>query len=161
MGLLSRHLPFGDYDFYVCGPPQFTQSLYDGLRGYNIADSRIHAEAFGPSSLTRMLDVGVTTPVRPPPSTKPVPVAFMASLKESRWTPEAGTLLELAEARGLEPEFNCREGTCGTCRTKLTKGTVTYIKEPTAAIGEGEVLLCCAVPAEQDNGQENRIQIEL
>lgn len=161
MGLLSRHLPFGDYDFYVCGPPQFTQSLYDGLRGYSIADSRIHAEAFGPSSLTRTLDAGVSAPVRPPPSTKPVPVAFMASLKEARWTPEAGTLLDLAEARGLEPEFSCREGTCGTCRTKLTKGAVTYIKEPTATIGEGEVLLCCAVPAEQDKGQENRIQIEL
>ncbi|OJF97636.1 pyridoxamine 5'-phosphate oxidase family protein [Pararhizobium antarcticum] len=161
MGLLSRHLPFGDYDFYVCGPPQFTQSLYDGLRGYNIADSRIHAEAFGPSSLTRTLDVEVSAPVRQPPSTKPVPVAFMASLKEARWTPEAGTLLELAEARGLEPEFSCREGTCGTCRTKLTKGAVTYIKEPTATIGEGEVLLCCAVPAEQNKGQENRIQLEL
>ncbi|WP_426131707.1 pyridoxamine 5'-phosphate oxidase family protein [Pararhizobium sp. PWRC1-1] len=161
MELLSRHLPFGDYDFYVCGPPQFTQSLYDGLRGYNIADSRIHAEAFGPSSLTRTLDAGVTAPVRQPPSTKPVSVAFMGSLKEARWTPEAGTLLELAESRGLEPEFSCREGTCGTCRTKLTKGAVTYIKEPTAAIAEGEVLLCCAVPTEQDNGQENRIQLEL
>ncbi len=161
MGLLSRHLPFGDYDFYVCGPPQFTQSLYDGLRGYNIADSRIHAEAFGPSSLKRILEAGVTAPVRPPPSTKPVSVAFMGSLKEARWTPEAGTLLELAEARGLEPEFSCREGTCGTCRTKLTKGAVTYIKEPTAGIAEGEVLLCCAVPTERDNGQENRIQIEL
>ncbi|MDH4438826.1 MAG: pyridoxamine 5'-phosphate oxidase family protein [Rhizobium sp.] len=161
MGLLSRHLPFGDYDFYVCGPPQFTQSLYDGLRSYSIADSRIRAEAFGPSSLTRTLDVGVSAPVRLPPSTKPVSVAFMGSLKEARWTPEAGTLLELAEARGLEPEFSCREGTCGTCRTKLTKGTVNYIKEPTAAIGEGEVLLCCAIPAEQENGQENRIQLEL
>jgi len=161
MGLLSRHLPFGDYDFYVCGPPQFTQSLYDGLRGYNIADSRIHAESFGPSSLTRRLDAGVAAPARLPPSTKPVPVAFMESLKEARWTPEAGTLLELAEARGLEPEFSCREGTCGTCRTKLTKGAVTNIKEPTAAIAEGEVLLCCAVPTEQDNGQENRIQLDL
>ncbi|CAH0342981.1 pyridoxamine 5'-phosphate oxidase family protein [Rhizobium sp. CECT 9324] len=159
--LLSRHLPFGDYDFYVCGPPEFTQSLYNGLRSYNISNSRIHAEAFGPSSLTRTLDAGVTAPERLPPSTKPVPVAFMGSLKEARWTPETGTLLDLAEARGLEPEFSCREGTCGTCRTKLTKGAVTYIKEPTAAIAEGEVLLCCAVPAEQDNGQGNRIQLEL
>ena len=159
--LLSRHLPFGNYDFYVCGPPQFTQSLYDGLRSYSIADSRIHAEAFGPSSLARTLDAGVSAPVRLPPSTKPVPVAFMGSLKEARWTPEAGTLLELAEARGLEPVFSCREGTCGTCRTKLINGAVTYIVEPTAAIAESEVLLCCAVPAEQDNGQENRIQLEL
>jgi len=161
MSLLSRHLPFNDYDFYVCGPPQFTQSLYDGLRGHNIADQRIHSEAFGPSSLKRMPDAGVAAPIRRPPSTKPVPVAFMGSLKEARWTPEAGTLLELAEARGLEPEFSCREGNCGTCRTKLTKGAVTYIKQPTAAIAEGEVLLCCSVPAEQEIDEENQIQLEL
>jgi ferredoxin-NADP reductase/predicted pyridoxine 5'-phosphate oxidase superfamily flavin-nucleotide-binding protein len=161
MVLLSRHLPFNDYDFYVCGPPQFTQALYDGLRGYNIADGRIHAEAFGPSSLKRNLDAGVTVPARRPPSTRPVPVAFMGSMKEARWTPEAGTLLELAESRGLNPEFSCREGTCGTCRTRLTKGAVTYVKEPTAAIGEGEVLLCCAVPAQQETDEENRIQLEL
>ncbi len=161
MSLLSRHLPFNDYDFYLCGPPQFTQSLYDGLRGYNIADGRIHAEAFGPSSLKRTPDAWVRPPPRRPPSTKPVPVAFMGSLKEARWTPEAGTLLELAEARGLSPEFSCREGSCGTCRTKLTKGAVTYIKEPTAAIAEGEVLLCCSVPAAQEGGEENQIQLEL
>ncbi|WP_275785863.1 FAD-binding oxidoreductase [Pararhizobium gei] len=161
MALLSRYLPFNDYDFYLCGPTQFTQSLYDGLRGYNIRDSRIHAETFGPSSLTRTPDAGVGAPARRPPSTKPVAVAFMTSLKEARWTPGSGTLLELAEARGLNPEFSCREGSCGTCRTKLVQGAVTYIKEPTAAIAEDEVLLCSAVPAEQETDDENRIQLEL
>jgi hypothetical protein len=38
---------------------------------------------------------------------------------------------------------------------------VTYVKEPTAAISEGEVLLCCAVPAQQETDEENRIQLEL
>jgi ferredoxin len=152
MALLTRLLPFNDYDFYLCGPPQFTQALYDGLRGYNVADDRIHAEAFGPSSLKRTESTPVASaqPQRMPPSTKPVPVVFTNSLKEARWTPDAGTLLELAEARGLQPDFSCREGTCGTCRTKLIKGEVTYIKEPTAKIGDDEVLLCCSVPANQD-----------
>jgi ferredoxin len=81
-----------------------------------------------------------------------VPVVFTNSLKEARWTPGSGTLLELAEARGLEPEFSCRAGTCGTCRTKLIKGTVTYVKEPTATIDEDEILLCCAVPADEVRG---------
>jgi ferredoxin len=154
MALLTRHLPFNDYDFYLCGPPQFTQALYDGLRGYNIADDRIHAETFGPSSLKRDSDSAAPVPVpaRPPPSTRPVPVVFTNSLKEARWMPDSGSLLELAEARGLEPEFSCRAGTCGTCRTKLIKGKVTYVKEPTAAIDEGEILLCCAVPADQNRG---------
>jgi ferredoxin-NADP reductase/predicted pyridoxine 5'-phosphate oxidase superfamily flavin-nucleotide-binding protein len=161
MALLTRFLPFNDYDFYLCGPPPFTQALYDGLRNYSIGDRRIYAEAFGPSSLKRTADVGAASPVRSPPSTRPVPVAFMDSLKEARWTPESGTLLELAEARGLEPEFSCREGTCGTCRTKLLKGAVTYVKEPTASVAADEVLICCAVPAEQESDEEDRIQLAL
>jgi ferredoxin len=61
-------------------------------------------------------------------------------------------LLELAEGRGLEPEFSCRAGNCGTCRTRLIEGAVTYLKEPTAKVDEGEVLLCCAVPSDQNRG---------
>lgn len=161
MALLTRFLQFNDYDFYLCGPPLFTQALYDGLRNYSIADRRIYAETFGPSSLKRTADAGAALPVRPPPSKSPVPVAFMDSLKEARWTPESGTLLELAEARGLEPDFSCREGTCGTCRTKLLKGAVTYVREPTAGVAADEVLICCAVPAEQGFGEEDRIQLAL
>lgn len=154
MALLGRYLSFGDYEFYLCGPPAFSQAIYDGLRGYGIADGRIHAEAFGPASLARTPDcaAAVTAPARLPPATGTVPVMFMDSLKEARWTPGGGTLLELAEARGLEPEFSCREGTCGTCRAKVLKGAVTYIKEPGASVAEDEALICCAVPAAQSEG---------
>lgn len=166
MALLSRVLPFNDYDFYLCGPPQFTQSLYDGLRSYNIADERIHAEAFGPSSLLRKPDVAkpdAAKAARPrrPPATTSVPVAFTESLKEARWTPEAGTLLELAEARGLSPAFSCRAGSCGSCRTRLLAGTVTYVREPTAEVADDEVLICCAVPAKPEAGGEARIELAL
>ena len=162
MALLNRFLPFNDYDFYLCGPAAFTQALYDGLRTLNIADARIHAEAFGPSSLIRTPDVGAAAqvPARPV-STKPVPVAFMASAKEARWTPASGTLLDLAEARGLSPDFSCREGTCGTCKTKLLRGAVTHIRQPGVSIADDEVLICSAVPAEQQSADEDRIQLEL
>lgn len=161
MPLLSRFLAFGDYEFYLCGPPSFTQAIYDGLRGYGIADERILAEAFGPASLKRTGAPRADTPVRLPPATASVPIAFMDSLKEARWTPASGSLLDLAETRGLSPEFSCREGNCGTCRTKLIKGAVTYVKEPTAAVGEDEVLICCAVPAMPQGDEENRIQLAL
>jgi ferredoxin-NADP reductase/predicted pyridoxine 5'-phosphate oxidase superfamily flavin-nucleotide-binding protein len=161
MATLSRFLPFNDYDFYLCGPSPFTQALYDGLLGYNIADGRIHAEAFGPSALIRTTTVTVAAPARSLPATEPVSVVFVASSKEARWTPEAGTLLELAEARGLAPEFSCRMGTCGTCHAKLLTGEVTYLKEPGAAIPEGEVLICCAVPAAREMEEQNRIQLAL
>ena len=161
MAVLSRFLPFNDYDFYLCGPPAFTQAIYDGLRDLNIADGRIHAEAFGPSSLNRRTEAGTAAAPRRPPSSKPVPIAFTNSLKEARWTPESGTLLELAESRGLSPEFSCRSGTCGTCKTKLLTGAVTYVTEPTAPTTEDEVLICCAVPAEKEASDADLIQLAL
>ncbi|MET7245882.1 pyridoxamine 5'-phosphate oxidase family protein [Methylobacterium sp. EM32] len=144
--LLARVLPPGDADVYLCGPPAFTQALYDALRGLDVADDRIHAEAFGPSSLVRSVPAAAA-PERPPESEEPVAVAFLDSSKEARWSPESGTLLELAEGRGLDPDFSCRAGTCGTCRTRLLAGTVTYRREPTAPVAADEVLICCAVPA--------------
>jgi ferredoxin-NADP reductase/predicted pyridoxine 5'-phosphate oxidase superfamily flavin-nucleotide-binding protein len=146
--LLKGILPFDDYDFYLCGPAAFTQSIYDGLRGLNVADARIHAEAFGPSGLVRKQDAGAAKPARLP-ATEPVPVAFVKSSKEARWAPDAGTLLELAEARGLAPEFSCRGGSCGTCRTRIVEGEVAYPVAPSFEAADDEALICCAVPAAQ------------
>ena len=161
MALLTRFLAFDDYDFYLCGPPAFAQGLYDGLRGYNIADARIHAEGFGPASLQRRPDQPAAAAVTLPPATEAVPVLFTESLKEARWTPGSGTLLELAEARGLEPEFSCREGACGTCKTRLLKGAVSYLKQPSAKLDDNEVLICCAVPAPSPGEVEARIELAL
>jgi hypothetical protein len=148
---LQAVLPFGDYDFYLCGPAPFMQSLYDGLRGMNIADSRIHAETFGPSSLNRQPDERAA-PLAKSAATAPVHVVFAKSGKEARWQPGKGTLLELAEGRGLSPEFSCRNGSCGTCRTPILEGSVTYPSKPAFPVEENEALICCAVPAD-DTGQ--------
>lgn len=160
MALLSRVLPFNDYDFYLCGPPQFTQALYDGLRALNIADDRIHAEAFGPSSLQRTNDIVKEAKPLLPVAPHSVPVKFMDSLKEARWTPDAGSLLELAEARGLSPAYSCRAGHCGSCKTKLLQGAVTYPTPPSAQVADDEVLICCARPAQQED-EVQAIQLAL
>lgn len=150
-------LPFGDYDFYVCGPGGFMQDIYDGLRDLNVADTRIHAEAFGPSSLVRRPDRTATRAPRPQPSGSDVGVVFTASAKEARWQPGSGSLLDLAEARGLKPEHSCRAGSCGSCAVRLLKGKIAYPVEPTAPAGPGEILICSAVPA---SGSET-LEIEL
>jgi ferredoxin-NADP reductase len=151
IALLRAALPFDDYDFYLCGPAAFTQSLYDGLRGLNIADARIHAEAFGPSSLQRTTAGAALA--GPAAATVAVAVSFAKSAKEARWTPASGSLLDLAEATGLAPEFSCRGGSCGTCRTPVLAGAVAYQKPPSFQTAANEALICCAVPAAADGGR--------
>lgn len=147
LDLLKALLPFNDFDFYVCGPAAFTQEIYDGLRGMHIRDERIHAETFGPSSLKRSGDSQGVAFEQPPAATEAVPVVFERSAKEARWQPAGGTLLELAESRGLSPEFSCRGGSCGTCKTRLISGQVHYPVPPAERPAPDHVLICCAVPA--------------
>ena len=145
-------LALDDYDFYLCGPGSFTQDLYEGLRTVHVPDARIHAEAFGPSTLRRHTEAGQPTSQQPPAASEPVPVYFAASAMEARWAPGSGTLLELAEARGLAPEFSCRGGSCGTCKTRLVSGQVHYPNPPAELPEAGSVLICCAVPAQVEEG---------
>lgn len=157
--LLRSVLPFDGYDFYLCGPPSFTQSLYESLRAVGISDSGIHTEAFGPASIIRSLD-------DPPPalmlvSSESVAVAFSVSAKEARWSPGGGTLLELAESRGLTPEYSCRSGNCGSCAVRVLSGEVTYTQLPRARIGADQALICCAFPAASQSGQKEALVLEI
>ncbi|MGY2276237.1 pyridoxamine 5'-phosphate oxidase family protein [Pseudomonas monsensis] len=149
--LLRNLLEVEDYDqidFVLCGPGSFTQGLYDNLRELDVRDARIHAETFGPSTLVRQRDPDAIVIKQPPAATTSVPVVFERSAKEARWQPDSGSLLELAESRGLRPEFSCRGGSCGTCKTRLISGAVNYPQPPAEIPEEGQVLICCAVPAQ-------------
>jgi ferredoxin-NADP reductase/predicted pyridoxine 5'-phosphate oxidase superfamily flavin-nucleotide-binding protein len=144
--LLQAVLPLDDYEFYLCGPAPFMQSMYNMLRELGINDARIFAEEFGPASLQRTIDQA-STKFEPIAQASEAVVEFTESKIEQAWSPKDGSLLELAEAHGLTPEFGCRSGQCGACKVELVSGSVSYIAEPSSPLKEGEVLLCCAVPA--------------
>lgn len=159
--VLKSVLQLDDYDYYLCGPAAFTQGIYDGLRELRIPDDRIHAEAFGPSMLVRKLEPSQgLQPALATAATESVHVVFARTGKEARWNPGSGSLLELAEQRGLAPEFSCRGGTCGTCRTRILDGQVTYLVRPTAAADSSTGLICCAVPA-QGEAPSGRLVLDL
>jgi ferredoxin len=56
------------------------------------------------------------------------------------------TILETLEREKIQADFNCREGFCGVCRTKLVTGEIDYQLDPLAFIDDDEVLTCCTVP---------------
>lgn len=158
--VLEKYLGFQLYDFYLCGPPGFMQAVYDALTNHGVADHRIFAEAFGPASLKRQV---LPTPQqqKPVPSAIAVDVVFNATGDNGTWAPGAGSLLEFAETSGLTPEFGCRVGACGACKTRLMAGEVAYFRETSAAHADDEVLICSAMPAAVTDGTTNKLVLAI
>ena len=101
MALLRDLLPFDDYDFYLCGPAPFMQATYDGLSGLGVRGERIHYESFGPATVLKH-DAELKSHADDETGDGPVTVSFQETGVEVEWSPDKGTLLELAEAAGLD-----------------------------------------------------------
>lgn len=142
--VLKQVLSFQDYDFYLCGPSSFMQSLYDQLIEFGIQDKRIFGEAFGPASFNREPQNSESKTNLEAHSSV---IKFTKSDFEQGWNSGDKTLLEVAESHGLQPDFGCRNGACGSCAVKIRSGEVTYRQTPSATVDAEEVLICCAVPA--------------
>ena len=145
LDLLKSLLPFDDYDFYLCGPRPFMESLHDGLKSLNVADERINYEFFGPGA-TLHKESGIASLAEELGDQPPVAVEFTRSGIQTTWDPSKGTLLDLAESEGLQPAYSCRSGICQTCATKVSQGDVAYVEPPMVDPEDGTTLICSSYP---------------
>lgn len=56
---------------------------------------------------------------------------------------EHPSLLAALESHNVCVEYQCREGYCGSCRTRLVSGQVDWLTQPLAFIQPDEILPCC------------------
>jgi ferredoxin-NADP reductase/MOSC domain-containing protein YiiM len=140
-----------DATAYICGPTAFMDNLRELLAESGIAPDHIHTELFGtlPPINPGLVGQTVVPPHVPPgePGTGPL-VTFARSGLSVPWSDQHGSLLELAEACDVPARWSCRTGVCHTCITDLVAGDVTYSPEPLESAGPGQVLPCCARPAD-------------
>lgn len=73
-------------------------------------------------------------------------VTFTRSGKTVPWTRDADSLLEFAETHGVDMSFGCRYGDCGTCMTRLIRGSVQYLHSTGASPDPGTCLPCSCKP---------------
>jgi ferredoxin-NADP reductase/MOSC domain-containing protein YiiM len=137
-------------DAYLCGPTAFMDQLSAGLAAYGLARASIHLETFG---ATAGLTPGIAATSVPPhlPAWPPGPgpeVEFARSGVSAPWGPAPVSLLEFAEACDVPVRWSCRTGVCHNCETALLSGTVRYDPEPLDPPAPGNILICCAQPAE-------------
>ena len=139
--LFKRCLPSNNFDFYICGPPPMMTALVNDLGEWGVPEQHIHFEAFGPASVKK-----VTPPSEQVESAPACTVEFARSGKRLEWQEGKGTVLEIAEAAGIEIDSGCRAGSCGTCMTAIKAGEVRYLDTPSASLESGSCLPCIAVP---------------
>lgn len=143
--LLQELLPFGSYDFYLCGPDPFLASMVRDLRALDVPSARIHTESFGVVSDDDSLDDddGGTDEL---PELFPRKVRFTRSGREAMWDPEQGTLLDFAEGLGIQAPHSCRTGMCGACSQGLVSGSIVAVRPTPFTAESGQILLCSTVP---------------
>ncbi|MEO1193457.1 MAG: 2Fe-2S iron-sulfur cluster-binding protein [Pseudomonadota bacterium] len=147
--ILQSLLPLDDYEVYLCGPTPFMRAMYQLLQSLGLKKERIAYEFFGPASSLEA-EAPAETPVPVPETTQApegsFPITFAKSGVTAYWDGTVTSLLELAEASGLQPEFSCRSGICNSCLSTKVDGEVEYFEEPLDEPEPGEVLLCCSRP---------------
>ena len=129
--LIKRLVPHKECDFYLCGPSPFMESLFGGLLEWGVHETRIHYEFFGPASVLQQRGK-VSTPKRAAETTQcceEIEVHFSKSRVKVNWNPSFESILDLAEANGLTPDYSCRSGICHTCLSRLEEGEVEYVQD--------------------------------
>ena len=106
--------------FFLCGPPPFMDKTRELLTALGVEPARIRQEIFGgagaaPKPPGTRLESGFT-------------VEFARSGKNGTVL-QGQSLLEAAAEAGVTIPSACRQGQCGTCKTKLLAGEVQMAAE--------------------------------
>ena len=141
--LFKEKLGSNNFAFYLCGSGPFMQSLSEGLEEWGVPEDKVNTESFGPSSLVPSRAAAKEQTTAPAAN-------FSVEFSRSGKTVQAesrSTVLEIAEANGIELDYGCRAGNCGTCSIALRSGDVHYDAGHDADIEQGSCLACIAKPA--------------
>jgi ferredoxin-NADP reductase len=134
---IRQNVPdINDRVYFLCGPPPFMHEARTILIDLGVSPERIRQETFGGPAATpnsRALSKETGFQIEFARSGKTVPVL------------EDQTVLEAAAGAGVEIPSACRQGQCGTCKTRLLNGRVRMSAEQgldSQARQQGFVLTC-------------------
>jgi len=143
--LLKQLLPSNNYEYFLCGPGAFMESITEDLRSWGVPDDWVHFEAFGPASVKRATKPESKVGVAFAPAGG-LDVTFARSGRKLVWQGGGRSLLELAEEARIKIDAGCRAGNCGSCIVAIKSGEVEYISGHGADVEEGSCLACICRP---------------
>jgi glycine betaine catabolism B len=128
---------------FLCGPEPFAAAVRRILQELGFDQAKLHSESFGSS---RVAGGGKRVPK---PLALSEPRHRVHFIKSDRMveTDETVTLLELAEAHGIEMDYACRTGSCAECEVSFT-GTLSEkpeFEKDRRRKENGIAFACCSV----------------
>jgi ferredoxin-NADP reductase len=124
--------PREDCKVYCCGPEPLIEAVTDRCQAW--PDGALHVERFRP----------------PEGGPDPAGDGFEVYLDYSELTitvPSGKSILQAVEEAGVEVLFSCREGTCGTCETRVLEGVPDHrdyvLSKEDRESGE-MMMICCS-----------------
>ncbi len=136
--LLKTLLPSNNYEFYFCGPPPMMDALEVDLKTWGVPETSINFERFVPPSVPQGKKIVDSNAVG-------IPIKFSRSNKSLTWS-DNGSILDLALENGINIDYVCKEGKCGSCQVTVKSGEVYYDQVPDVLddIEDGMCLACVA-----------------
>lgn len=134
---------YQDRHIFMCGPEPFMEGVREILRELDFDLSHLHSESFGTGRIAQ----GIQQNVESLKLSGPLHKVRFTKTGLTVDTDEHITLLDLAEAHGIEIDYSCRSGSCGECEVKC-RGEVAMSKVCEIDAGqrtEGFVYACSTV----------------
>ena len=128
---------------FLCGPEPFAADVRRILQELGFDQAKLHSESFGSS---RVAGGGKRVP-KPLALSEPRHRVHFIKSDRTVETDETLTLLELAEAHGIEMDYACRTGSCAECEVSFT-GTLSEkpeFEKQHRRKENGIAFACCSV----------------
>ncbi len=141
-----------DAEYFLCGSPAFMDSIRTGLDELGVPTNRVFFESFSKGSKA---STKTKNDSKSDSNLASAEIVFTKSGKTLTWQKGDGTILEFAEAHGINPPYSCRQGICLTCMCQINEGEVEYTEPPTNEPDDDSVLICISQP------KTDRVVLEL
>lgn len=152
--ILAEACPdFRERAAFTCGPNGYMAGVRAMLEGAGFPMARYHQESFSFETLAKDEPAVAEAVEAAEPIAAPAPAAgFRVHFSKSGMTVDCAaddTVLSAARKGGMRLPSSCRQGVCGTCKSKLVSGTVDMKAAGgirPREVSQGLVLLCCSRP---------------
>lgn len=144
-----------DTEYFICGPEPMMVNVSEALEKLNVKKKRIHIELFTSPVTSELKKVEA-----PPAADNTAPLSGKAKVKiildgnetEIEVGEKGDSILDTAEAAGLDVPYACKGAVCCTCKARITQGKVAMDMNYALTdeeVADGYVLTCQSHPLTQ------------